>query len=176
MLVSPDRGWSLREPSPDRNARRARIDLAVEHRMDLEFLPATDIDLPFARALARHTMMPYYTRHGLLWRDIDFDDGWHWRENYLLRVATQPLGFVSLSVDTRALYIRELHLLESARGQGVGTDVLAHASQLASQRRLPLLRLMVFKDNPAQRLYTRMGLQVVGEESCFWRMERALAG
>lgn len=142
--------------------------------MDLEFLPAGDAELAFARSLARCTMMPYYTRHGLLWRDIDFDTGWGWRENYLLRRAALPVGFVSLSADPRALYIRELHLVEQARGQGVGEAVLAHATELAAARHLPRLRLMVFKDNPAQRLYARMGLQVVGEEGCFWRMERLL--
>jgi len=143
--------------------------------MTVRFQPAGEADLVFARTLARRTMMPYYTRHGLLWRDSDFDDGWSWRENYLLCRDAQVLGFVSLSVDARALYIRELHLLESARGQGVGATVLDRVMALTVRRQLPLLRLMVFKDNPAQRLYTRKGLQVVGEDPCFWRMERAVA-
>lgn len=142
--------------------------------MDLEFLPAGDAELAFARSLARCTMMPYYTRYGLLWQDVDFDTGWAWRENYLLRRAALPVGFVSLSADSQALYVRELHLVEQARGQGVGAAVLVHAAELAASRHLPRLRLMVFKDNPAQRLYARMGLQVVGEEGCFWRMERSL--
>lgn len=140
--------------------------------MELCFQPACETDLPFARALARRAMIPYYTRHGLLWRDEDFDEGWGWRENYLLHRGGEPLGFVSLSADARALYIRELHLVEQARGQGNGAAVLDHALAVAEQRRLPLLRLMVFKDNPAQRLYRRKGLQVVGDDPCFWRMER----
>ncbi|MBA1288541.1 GNAT family N-acetyltransferase [Pseudomonas japonica] len=140
--------------------------------MIVEFQPAAEADLAFARTLARRTMMPYYTRHGLLWRDSDFDDGWGWRENYMLHHQEELLGFVSLSVDTRALYIRELHLLESARGRGVGSAVLDRMLALAARRHLGLLRLMVFKDNPAQRLYARKGLQVVGEDPCFWRMQK----
>lgn len=140
--------------------------------MIVEFQPAAEADLTFARTLARRTMMPYYTRHGLLWRDSDFDDGWGWRENYILYQEGELLGFVSLSVDARALYIRELHLLESARGRGVGSAVLDRVMALAARRHLGLLRLMVFKDNPAQRLYVRKGLQVVGEDPCFWRMQR----
>lgn len=142
--------------------------------MELVFKPADEADLPFARALARRAMMPYYTRHGLLWRDQDFDDGWGWRENYLLERDGAPVGFVSLSADARALYIRELHVLEQARGQGTGSAVLDHAAALALARGLPLLRLMVFKDNPAQHLYRRKGLAVVGDDPCFWRMERPL--
>jgi ribosomal protein S18 acetylase RimI-like enzyme len=142
--------------------------------MKFEFDPASEADLPFARALARRGMMPYYTRHGLWWRDEDFDQGWSWRENYLLVRDGRPLGFVSLSADARALYIRELHLVPEAQGQGMGSAVLDHAAELAVARSLPLLRLMVFKDNPAQQLYHRKGLRVVGDDACFWRMERHL--
>jgi ribosomal protein S18 acetylase RimI-like enzyme len=142
--------------------------------VDVIFKPASDADLPFARSLARSTMVPYYTRHGLLWQDADFDAGWSWRENHLLMVLDSAAGFVSLSADTRALYIRELHLLEPFRGQGIGATVLESALTMAAQRRLPRLRLMVFKDNPAQRLYLRKGLSVVGEDLCFWRMERGV--
>lgn len=140
--------------------------------MELEFNAASEADLPFARTLARRGMMPYYTRHGLWWRDEDFDQGWRWRENYLLACYGRTLGFVSLSTDARALYVRELHLVPEAQGQGHGSAVLDHAAELAVTRSLPLLRLMVFKDNPAQRLYYRKGLRIVGEDACFWRMER----
>lgn len=142
--------------------------------VDVMFKPAGDADLPFARSLARKTMMPYYTRHGLLWQDADFDAGWSWRENHLLVVLGEVVGFVSLSADARALYIRELHLVETARRRGIGAVVLDDSLAIAAQRRLPRLRLMVFKDNPARRLYERKGLAVVGEDLCFWRMERAV--
>lgn len=163
---------SLLQPIANRNARSLCYGQAVEQRMNVRFQAAAQADLAFARTLARRTMMPYYTRHGLLWRDSDFDDGWGWRENYMVYLAQELSGFVSLSVDAHALYIRELHLLESARGRGVGSAVIDRVLELAARRHLGLLRLMVFKDNPAQRLYARKGLQVVGEDPCFWRMQR----
>ncbi|MFF7708995.1 GNAT family N-acetyltransferase [Pseudomonas sp. NPDC007930] len=139
---------------------------------EVQWAPADNAqDLAFAKALARRAMMPYYTRHGLLWRDEDFDAGWSWRENYRLRGAGADLGFISLSHDGRALYIRELHLLESARGRGYGGQILQAVHADARRRRLPAVRLTVFKDNPAQRLYARQGFVTVGEEGCFWRME-----
>ena len=44
----------------------------------------------------------------------------------------------------------------------------------ARSERLPRVRLMVFKDNPAQRLYGRHGFEVVGEQDSFLRMEYVL--
>ncbi|MNT36848.1 Acetyltransferase (GNAT) family protein [compost metagenome] len=84
------------------------------------------------------------------------------------------LGFCSLSQDRQALYIRELHLLENARGRGIGTQVLEQLAGWAAERRLPLMRLTVFKSNPAQALYQRRGFQAVGEDECFVRMQRTI--
>lgn len=42
----------------------------------------------------------------------------------------------------------------------------------ARQRCLPLLRLMVFRSNPARLLYQRHGFIEMGEDECFVRMQR----
>lgn len=141
--------------------------------MEITLAPATIVDLPLARALARRGMLPYYIAYDLLWQDQAFDDTWHWREQWVVREGPQWLGFLSLSADRRALYIRELHLMEAARGQGAGAQVIDRVLAMARERNLPLLRLTVFKTNRAQRLYLRKGFVQVGEDDCFYRMERS---
>ncbi|AZC27182.1 GNAT family N-acetyltransferase [Pseudomonas sessilinigenes] len=140
-----------------------------------ELRPAAETDLVFARELTRSTMLGYYIRHDLLWLDEAFDVAWAGRENLLICQDHQTLGFVSLSRDLRALYVRELHVLPAWRGQGAGTWSLQRMMEMACRERRQLLRLTVFKGNPAQRLYERMGLQVVGDDDCFWRMERSVS-
>ena len=131
---------------------------------------ATDRDLPFARTLTHEAMGRYYLQYGLLWSNEGFDTAWAGRENWLICRDDSVLGFISLSRDSRALYIRELHLLEDCRRQGAGSWVLEQMALKACGQ--GLLRLTVFKTNPARGLYQRMGLSIVGEEDCFWRMER----
>lgn len=131
---------------------------------------ATYSDLSFARTLTHEAMNRYYTQYGLLWSNEGFDTAWADRENWLICRDDSVLGFISLSRDSRALYIRELHLLESCRRQGAGSWVLEQMALKAHGQ--GLLRLTVFKTNPARALYQRMGLSIVGEEDCFWRMER----
>ncbi|MDD2056970.1 GNAT family N-acetyltransferase [Pseudomonas sp. GD03860] len=134
--------------------------------------PATDDHCPFARDLTRRAMLPYYHEFDLLWIEEAFNQAWHWREQWLVVEDDRAVGFCSLSQDRQALYIRELHLIESARGQGIGTHVLEQLADWARERRLPLLRLTVFKSNPAQGLYRRAGFVVMGEDECFVRMQR----
>ncbi|KAB0516872.1 GNAT family N-acetyltransferase [Pseudomonas extremorientalis] len=131
---------------------------------------ATDQDLPFARTLTFEAMSRYYLQYDLVWSNDGFDVAWAGRENWLICNDETVLGFISLSRDSRALYIRELHMLAACRGQGAGSWVLEQMALKAQV--LGLLRLTVFKTNPARRLYQRMGLSIVGEENCFWRMER----
>lgn len=140
--------------------------------MHMQLAPASDADLAFACDLTRRAMLPYYSRFDLLWSENDFATAWHWRDNRLVKVRGEVCGYVSLSEDSRALYIRELHLLPAARGQGLGSQVLDWALSLAASRGLPRVRLLVFKGNPAQSLYRRKGFVVVGEDDSVCRMER----
>ena len=81
--------------------------------MEFEWRPATPRDLDFARDLTRNNMLRYYIQHDLLWLDEAFDVAWAGRENRMIVRDDALLGFVSLSRDANALYIRELHILEA---------------------------------------------------------------
>ena len=131
---------------------------------------ATDQDLPFARSLTFAAMSRYYLQYELVWSNQGFDIAWAGRENWLICNDDTVMGFISLSADRRALYIRELHMLEAYRGLGAGSWVLEQMALKAQAT--GLLRLTVFKNNPAKSLYQRSGMSIVGEEDCFWRMER----
>lgn len=139
--------------------------------MGLELRPATSQDLDFARELTCNTMLRYYIQHDLLWQDEAFDVAWGGRENWLIVRDDVRLGYVSLSRDARALYIRELHVLEAFRGQGAGSWAIDQVLAMTRMERRPALRLTVFENNPAKALYERKGLAVVGKDECFLRMQ-----
>lgn len=140
--------------------------------MVFELRPASSADLRFARELTHEAMQRYYIRYDLRWHDEAFDVAWAGRQNWLICRGGSVLGFLSLSRDEEALYIRELHVIEASRGQGAGSWAIKQAFSMACEECRPALRLTVFKGNPAQKLYERMGLLVVGDDDCFLRMER----
>lgn len=144
--------------------------------MALELRPATFRDLEFARKLTCDNMLRYYVQHHLLWLDEGFDVGWAGRENWLIVRDETVLGYVSLSRDAWDLYIRELHVMQAFRGQGVGSWVIDRVLATACRERRRALRLTVFQNNPARALYERKGLTVVGTDQCFLRMQRDIDG
>jgi ribosomal protein S18 acetylase RimI-like enzyme len=121
-------------------------------------------------------MLRYYIQHELLWLDEAFDVAWEGRENWLIVGDDTLMGYVSLSRDARALYIRELHLLEAYQGQGAGSWVIDQVFAMACKERRPALRLTVFENNPAKKLYEKKGLKVVGKDQSFLRMQRDING
>ncbi|HWH86207.1 MAG TPA: GNAT family N-acetyltransferase [Pseudomonas sp.] len=132
-------------------------------------------DRVFARDLTRRNMLRYYIDHDLLWQDEAFDAGWQYRDNWLILRDETPIGFFSLSQDARAMYIRELQIDQAWQGQGAGSWAIDQVIRMTRQTRRPSLRLTVFDNNPAQILYARKGLRIVGRDECFLRMQLDLS-
>ncbi len=128
-------------------------------------------DLAFARDLTCQNMLRYYIHHELLWQDEAFDVAWPGRQNWLILCGELAVGFLSLSRDLRALYIRELQIAEAFQGQGAGSWAIDQVIDMVHNERRRALRLTVFKNNPARNLYERKGLQVQGADECFLRMQ-----
>lgn len=139
--------------------------------MTFQLCLAVPEDLAFARDLTCQNMLRYYIHHELLWQDEAFDVAWSGRQNWLIEHDGVPVGFLSLSRDMRALFIRELQIAESFQGRGAGSWAIDQVIDLARKERRPALRLTVFENNPARNLYERKGLQVRGADECFLRMQ-----
>lgn len=61
-------------------------------------------------------------------------------------------------------------LLPSFRGKGIGSVLLKKFLEEIKQRNLPGISLSVQKENPAHRLYERLGFEIVREQADTWVM------
>jgi ribosomal protein S18 acetylase RimI-like enzyme len=60
------------------------------------------------------------------------------------------------------LFLGSIELAPEAQRTGIGSSIIRSVLREASQRRVPV-RLQVFRQNPARRLYQRLGFHVTGE-------------
>ena len=73
------------------------------------------------------------------------------------------VGFTQLyptfsSVSMKCLYIlNDLYIISNARGKGIGKALINHAKQFAIRSKCKGLTLETANDNPAQKLYERLG-------------------
>lgn len=74
-------------------------------------------------------------------------------------------GFVAADTPEVSIGVRA-----ELRGRGVGEALLRALIEVAREAALPALSLSVERDNPAARLYARLGFVVVGEDDGAWTM------
>jgi GNAT superfamily N-acetyltransferase len=88
----------------------------------------------------------------------------------LFSVDEHGYGFIDPAVPEITVAVKRLY-----RGLGIGTRLLDELSNRASEKGISALSLSVEEDNPAARLYERIGFIRVGREGNAWTMRRDLA-
>ena len=86
------------------------------------------------------------------------------------------IGYLCVLHEADHDFLDEMALAPHARRRGIGTALVREAMEDAARRGVPL-RLSVLFNNPARRLYERLGFRVVSIEQPRVRMEwRACSG
>jgi len=80
-----------------------------------------------------------------------------------------PVGRYLLQKTQQFWRIVDLAILPEFRGRGIGTRLLEQLARQAATEGLAFT-LRVEKDNPAIRLYVRLGFQVIGEDQISYEM------
>lgn len=135
--------------------------------------PAAPEDAAFLRALLgalrdeSFSMLPPEVRGPLVdlqlrAQEADYTRRYPLADHQVVVVGDLPVG--RLLVDRTPTEIRLVDIALSAawRGHGLGTAVVRALQEEARARRRPL-RLHVAANNPARRLYERLGFRVVAE-------------
>ena len=88
----------------------------------------------------------------------------------IIEVDGEPAG--RLYLDRRADEIRlvDIALLTPFRGRGLGGRLMADILAEGERKGL-LVRIHVEQDNPAMRLYRRLGFRKIEEQGVYWLME-----
>lgn len=161
--------------------------------LELPALPLTGIrlravedgDYPFLRALYRSVRdaelapTPWTEAQKQAFCDDQFGhQDRHYRAHYthkaffVIEREYTPIGRLYLNYAPGPLGVMDVALLPSARGQGLGSALMQWLVDWAdaSQRDM---QLFVEADNPARRLYLRLGFIDQAQEGIYLRMRRS---
>lgn len=145
--------------------------------------PETADDLPFLRDLYASTRLdelapvPWSAADKRAFLDQQFEaQRRFYREQFpdtafdVIEVDGEPAG--RLYVDRRPGEIRvvDIALLPAWRGRGIGSGLLRQLMDEAAGQRRPL-RIHVEKNNPAYRLYQRLGFTVLEDKGVYDLLE-----
>jgi len=135
--------------------------------------PATLADFDFLFALHSAAMRAYIEP---IW-------GWHedWQLDYfrekfdsrqrqIIQVEGQDVGVLVVEHRPDELYLGLIELLPGFQGRGIGTAIVHELIDQARADGLPLGLHVLRTNTPARKLYERLGLRVVAEETNRYRM------
>ena len=136
--------------------------------------------LAYCHDLARSNMQPYQAKRGHVW------DSHAWYEKnrtestlYRILAGGKLAGFLSTNANrysTPSLHIGDIQLQPECCGFGIGAAALSALCDIAAQSPAGCreITLNVFYDNPAHRLYERVGFVEVSFDGNKIRMSKAL--
>lgn len=127
--------------------------------MSLKILHATD--KKFTQKLIQANMTSYYHARGNVWSQQQFDETWDQYQNFEVFWNDTTIGVIRLSFEGKSCFIRELQIVKAYQGKGLGAKLLDWILRKASEKNYKELKLSVYVNNPARRLYLRKGFSVL---------------
>lgn len=142
----------------------------------LKLRPAAgDEDAAFAHDLTYANMHAYVARHWGGWDREVFFVNYRLSENWIGWRGDERVGLARLRVEPPTVVVEDLQVPVAEQNQGYGSAMLADIAALARERGCRRLRLRVFDENPARRLYLRVGFVEVERDGGAAWLELALA-
>jgi ribosomal protein S18 acetylase RimI-like enzyme len=184
------RGLASSDPDVREAAEDFRAGPPIAPGLSWSLLPVTAHDLPFLRQMLWEAA--YWREASLrapLASDLDRPDLVylldHWGRAGDAGVLAEAEGGTPFGAAWYRLWTHEQHsygfvspdipelavgVVEEVRGQGIGFALVHELLNLAEQSGLPGVSLSVEPDNPARRLYTRIGFRDVETVGRAWTM------
>lgn len=92
-------------------------------------------------------------------------------EHSLILCDEEPAGRLMVLETGQEIRLVDISLLPQFRNRGIGRSLLAGLIEEARTSGRPV-RLHVLKNNPALRLYQRLGFSITADAEPYWQMER----
>jgi len=131
---------------------------------ELTLRPARIGDYDFALALYLESVKPLLQALGR-WDEerilSRFADGFKLEQIKVLRRAGGDIGWMQVSETEEEMHLDQLHLIDGARNQKIGTNLIRMLQDRARAADKPLA-LNVIRGNPAKALYERLGFRTDG--------------
>ena len=131
--------------------------------MQIKFRQAIEADLDFLDEMHTECMKEHMLRV-YQWNPHLFRQTFKPQHMQIILVNGAEVGMLQFSTSDKELYFGYLPIFPEFQNRGIGSGVLRHVLEQGRLLNLPV-KLQVLKQNPALRLYKRLGFEVTEETS-----------
>ena len=95
----------------------------------------------------------------------------HLQHKHIIMYKNKPIGIYAVHINENGdCFINEISVLKEYQGKGIGTEILQEQLNENSSKKIRTI-LQVFKENPARKLYEKLGFTIYGETETHYQME-----
>ncbi len=147
--------------------------------LGISYRPVADEDLPFIAAVYASTraeelamtgwsdeMKQQFLAHQFNAQTTDYARNFPDAERLVIRHEGEDVGRLYIDEESACLHLIDIALLPSARGRGLGGAILADILDSARSAGKSVM-IYVEKNNPARRLYDRLGFVCESDEGVY---------
>jgi len=147
----------------------------VDKDVYLKLIPCIpEIHGEFVRSLTRENFYDIISRT-IGWNEELYQQEPRFPERYsMVQLQGKIIGFFCIRDAGDHFYLHTIQIMSLYRNKGYGTLLLQQIEEIARAKNLLRIRLSVFKENPAQMLYCRLGYTSIEEDEYFIRREKIL--
>ena len=96
----------------------------------------------------------------------------HLTDKHIIIYNNIPIGIYALHItDNGVCFINEISILNEYQNKGIGTRILTNQLNENNNKKIRTI-LQVFKENPAKKLYEKLGFTIYSETETHYQMEK----
>lgn len=155
-------------------AQNAAFFARWDRRPDVALAPAAAEHVDFALSLYLRTMQPHAAAL-MTWDEARqreaFAAQWKPQEARIIRAGGADIGWLQIEIGEAEVMLRHFYIAPEHQRRGAGGEVLRRLIEEYAPTRKPFA-LAVLKNNPARRLYERLGFSITSEDEVKLTMRR----
>tara|TARA_Y100000310_G_scaffold97848_1_gene95517 strand:- start:388 stop:837 length:450 start_codon:yes stop_codon:yes gene_type:complete len=121
-------------------------------------------DYRFVYELTKKNMYSLYVKHWGKWNSKVFRDNFDVKKIKIVEFDGRKIGFYSFEIRKNSSHINDLQIAYSMQGKGLGSFLIHLMEKETKKRKIGKIRLRVFVDNKAKKLYMKLGYKIVIDE------------
>lgn len=123
-----------------------------------------DEDYRFVYSLSKENMYTLLLKHWRGWNPKVFRGNFNKKNTKIIEYRSKRIGFYDLEIKDNFTYIHNIQVSKFIQGKGLGTCLMNLMEKETRKHKLRKIRLRVFKDNLARKLYLKIGYKQIRDE------------
>ncbi|EKE26347.1 MAG: GCN5-related N-acetyltransferase [uncultured bacterium (gcode 4)] len=146
--------------------------------MDLTLIKirkAIEQDYKYCYRLTKINMLGYFTKYWGGWKSENFLKNFNHSETNIILKNDRRIGYYVIKNKSDYYYLDNIQISPLMKGKWIGSFIMKLIEEQIIKTKANIIRLEVFKDNPAKKLYERFDYKIIKDNWASVLMEKILS-